>query len=45
MFVNQDLLKPIVEGLGFSEFYLDLSNSEMSFEIEEEEAEESKDNK
>jgi len=48
MFVHQDLLKPICEEVGFTDVFIDMSNSQMSFEIEEEEAlaEESKnDNK
>lgn len=37
MFVHQDKLKPICEKLGFTDVFIDLSNSEMSFEIDEEE--------
>lgn len=36
MFIQLEELKPLVEALGFQEVFVDLSNSEMSFEIEEE---------
>ena len=36
MFVSLDELKPIIEGCGFTDVNVDMSNSEMQFEIEEE---------
>ena len=40
MFVSLDELKPIIEGCGFVDINVDMGNSEMQFEIEDEETEE-----